>query len=331
MPLPGPARAAMPALGALAVLAAAATLAPGTAAAGALAAWLFALSVTTGAGLWLLIARLTGGRWPGAAPALPALARLTPLIAPAGVLLFLAGPLLYPWWEGVPGLRGEVYLVPWSFGLRGAGILALWSLIGWLAPRGPGPVVAAVLLTAYGISVGLAGLDWVLSRDPDMLSTAFGMLLAAMQLGLALAVAAAAGLDARAPQGVADCGGLLLACCLGSFYLAAMQFLVSWSGNLPFKAAWFGARTDATGTAVIVTALVLGVLMPFAALLGTSARGSPAVLRAAGASVAAGGVLHLVWLAAPGAMAGALVVAAALVLPAALAVPSILQGSARHG
>ncbi len=295
-----------------------ALLAPEAMVAGGLAAWIFCLSATTGAGLWLLVARLTGGRWPEAADgALVALSRSTPLVAPFGLIFFLVGPALYPWWRGIEGLIGEIYLVPWSFGLRGAIILALWSIIGWIAPRAPSIPVAAALLIAYGISIGFAGLDWILSRDPEMLSTSFGMLLAATQLGLALAVIAARGLRRRAPLSVSDWGGLLLACCLGNFYLGAMQFLVSWSGNLPFKAAWFGSRADGIGTALMSLVVLLGVVLPFALLVRTAGRGSPAVLRIVGTSVAVAGLIHLVWLCAPDQMAAALLAALAIVMIAA--------------
>ncbi|SLN65572.1 hypothetical protein ROJ8625_03351 [Roseivivax jejudonensis] len=324
-----PARTATVAVAAVAIIALLAILAPAAMAGGLLVAWVTALSATTGAGVWLLIARLTGGVWPEAGgTTLPALARATPLVAPFGVLVFLAGPLLYPWWQGAEGLRGEIYLVPWSFALRGAAILALWSLIGWLAPRRPAPVPAALLLTGYGITVGVAGLDWILSRDPAMLSTTFGMLLAAMQLGIALAFCAALGLDTRRARAVADWGGLLLACCLGAFYLAAMQFLVSWSGNLPFKAAWYGARADGLGTALIALTVILGVLVPFAALIRTDRRGSDATLRQVGTVVLAAAVLHILWLAVPEAPLPALLGAAAILTLLALAA---LTWSGRDG
>ncbi len=330
--IPLPARAGVLTLPGAGLAALTVVYAPGAMAAGGLAAWIFCLSATTGAGVWLLIARLTGGVWPEAAGgALAALSRSTLLVAPFGILLFFAGPGLYPWWQGMEGLVGEIYLVPWSFGLRGAIILALWSIIGWIAPQAPAPPVAAILLIAYGLSVGFAGLDWILSRDPEMLSTSFGMLLAATQLGLALAVLAARGLERRPSRAVADWGGLLLACCLGNFYLGAMQFLVSWSGNLPFKAAWFGSRTDGIGTALMALVVLLGVVLPFARLIRTADRGSPGVLRIAGASAAAAGLGHLVWLCAPDQTAAALLAAAAIVTIAAGLATLLDTVRSRHG
>ncbi|SFE02032.1 hypothetical protein [Roseivivax sediminis] len=305
---------------------------PAALASGFLVAWVTCLSACIGAGVWLLIAQLTGGVWPLAGGAtLPALSRMTPLVAVLGPIVFLCGPILYPWWHESEGLRGEIYLVPWSFGLRGAVMLALWALIGWLAPRRPGAPVSALLLTGYGITVGIAGLDWILSRDPHMLSTAFGMLLAAMQLGLALAVCAIRGLDTATPRAVADWGGLMLATCLGTFYLSAMQFLVSWSGNLPYKAEWFGARTDGIGTFVIVAAFLLGILLPFGTLIATHRRGSARALRAVGGSMAAAVFLHMLWLTEGGGMHVALVAAAAVLGAVAGLIWPLLERRAGNG
>lgn len=274
---------------------------PAALAAGWLVAWISALSVAIGAAIWLLIGRLTGGAWLDAAgPGLRRFSRAVPFVALAGVLLPLAAPALYPWWGGYEGLKGEIYLAPWPFLLRALAILILWSGIGWLAPRPLPPVVAGLLLTLYGISVGFAGLDWILSRDPHFFSTAFGMLLAAMQLGMAMAAVAVAGLRRGVDTGAV--GGLMLACALGAFYLSAMQFLVHWSGNLPFKAAWFVARSGPVGNAVIVAALLAGVVAPFALMIGSEARARAATLARAGGLMLAGGVLHLLWLAASGEM-----------------------------
>lgn len=323
LPQPTPARAALLAVPAAILTAALCWVRPEHMAAAALTVWITCLSATIGGAVWLLIARLTGGVWPRACEAtLSLLSRATPLVALFGIAIYLLGPILYPWWSGIEGLKGEIYLVPWSFALRGVVILVLWALIGWLAPlRLPKPL-AAVLLVAYGISIGIAGLDWILSRDPHMLSTTIGMLFAAMQLGLAMALCALRGLDTSEPRAVADCGGLLLATCLGNFYLSAMQFLVSWSGNLPIKAEWFNDRTDGAGTIVMIVTFLIGVVLPFAVLIQTRHRGSAESLRPIGACVAAAALLHFVWLCAPGGMLIALLgTLSVVVLGWALAAP----------
>jgi hypothetical protein len=266
----------------------------GTLAEAWLAGWIWLLSITAGAGLWLLIGALTGGRWihDGRAALVP-LAHATPLTALLGLGLLAAAPVLYPWWSGSEGVRGKIYLAPTPFAIRTVLALVLWSLIGLLASRRLAAPVAALLLIAHGVLVSLVGLDWLLSMDQDFGSTTFGALFTVQQLGMALAAGMLSGLpddgDVRS-----DWGGLLLACVLGVFYLAAMQFLVKWSGDLPADARWYAMRNSGSGLAPV--ALVLGAILPFSLLLSGKMRANPKVLRAIATSVLAGGFLHIAWL-----------------------------------
>lgn len=268
---------------------------------GVLSAWLFCLSVTVGGSVWLLIGALTGGRWLAVAgPGLIGLARMTWIVALFGALFIIAGRLLFPWWDQGGGAVQTLWLAPASFMARAACILVLWSVIGLLADRLT-PLWAALVLVAHGIAVSVAGVDWVLSLDPSFVSTAFGAQLAILQLTLALATVA---ILRPAGKG-SDIGALLLACILGVFYLAGMGFVVSWSGNLPDKAEWYLARQDGGGLALIWISFALGALAPFCLLLGSAVRSNPVMLRWVGAMIVVGGLLHLVWLSAPGAFAGA--------------------------
>ncbi|MRX49920.1 hypothetical protein GI374_05540 [Paracoccus sp. S-4012] len=298
------------AAGLVALVIVALTTPPRTLALGWLAGWLFCLSVTVGAAVWLLVAALTGGRWVQVAgPSLAALSRATPVAAVAGAGFVVLGPLIFPWWEGGGGARQVHWLNPPFFALRSVAVLLLWSGLGWLAPRRPGAGAAAAGLIAYGIGVSVAGVDWILSLDPAFEYTVIGAQLAVMQMTLAMAAVALWGLR---PGSGADAGGLLLAGVLGSFYLAAMGYVVSWSGNLPEKAAWYLARQAGAGSFVLTLSFVAGVLLPFSVLLVTRLRGSSTALRWTGCSVLAGGVAQFVWLVAPGRMAGAGVTAMAL-------------------
>ena len=159
--------------------------------------------------------------------------------------------------------------------------------------------------------ISVAGLDWLLSLDPGFASTDFGAQMAITQIGCGFALAALMGLapdDARARS---DWSGLMLAALLGAFYLAAMQFLVSWSGDLPGKASWYLARNQGAGLRVAWAVFVLGAVLPFALLLPTAARRSRAVARVAGGLMLAGAWAHLVWIVTPITMAYGWAVASA--------------------
>ena len=315
-PQASPSRAVFPIAGlsvvvlAVAVIVAVLTGDPTALAEGWLAGWLFALSVTTGAVLWFLIVRLTGGGWIGAgAPALAVLSASVPLVALTGLVFVAAAPLLYPWWIG-PAVMG---LTPLTFGFRAVLCLAVFSALGFAAPRALSPGLAALALIAYVAAIGLAGTDWILSRDSRFGSTVFFASLGAIQLTLGLAAVAVAGLDDARRQAVADWGALLLATVLGTLYLLAMQYLVMWTGNLPADAAWYGARDQGGGGVLVALAFLLAAAVPFVALLSTRLRGDAGWLRWIGGAVLAGGLAHLLWLVAPGAPPAALLTALATV------------------
>ena len=177
-------------------------------------------------------------------------------------------------------------------------VLALWAGLSRVARRAPGRAAAAAGLAVYALTISVAGVDWLLSLDPDFVSTDFGAQLAVTQIGAGLALPAALGL-APVAAARADWGGLLLACLLGAVYLAGMQFLVAWSGDLPRKAAWYLARNQGAGLALAWATFGLGALAPFAILLRTAWRGAERPLRLVGALMLAGGFGHLVWIVAP--------------------------------
>ena len=315
----------------LVALVALAVFFPAAAARGWLAGWLFAMMPCVGSAVLLLIHQLTGGGWRAAGePWLSRLAMLTPQVALGGIVVMLSLGPLYPW-AVAPG-EGSVatlWLVPWLFGVRCLCVLAIWAGLGLIAPREPGPGLAAVGLVLYAITITVASIDWVLSLDPEFTSTDFAAMIAISQLAAALALTAVLGV--RPGRAAGDWGGLLLAAVLGVFYLSAMQFLVSWSGDLPAKAAWFGARGGLAGTAIIDTAFVLGACLPVAILLSSALRRAPGALRGAGAAVLLGSWLHLLWLTTPVKTAAFPLVTAGTSLFAAALFAALLTGAARAG
>ena len=273
--------------------------AAGAVARGWLAGWLFCLWIGIGAALWLLIRGLTGGRWTDAAgPVLRVLSLSVPLLAIGGAGFVLAAPLLYPWWDVAGSTRQEVYLAQLPFALRTAAVLVVWAGLGLIAPLRPGALVAGIGLIVYAVSLTFAGLDWVQSLDPEFGSTTFAALMAALQLGLALALGAVLGLPGEG-RAVADWGGLMMATLLGVFYLAAMQYLVLWTGNLPPDAAWYEARNAGVPFVAISGATLAGLVGPFAVLLSSRLRGSAGVLAVIGALQLASGLVYLLWLVTP--------------------------------
>ncbi|KZC01617.1 hypothetical protein AU375_02146 [Methylobacterium radiotolerans] len=278
---------------------------------GWLVAWLVWSAVPVGSLVLMLIHGVTGGRWGEAlAPALRPAAALVPLAGLAFLGVALGLPALYPWAAEAGRVKPDVarlYLDPALFDLRAALALAGWSALALLYIAGRcGPLVAALGLSFYGLTISLVAVDWILSVEPHFTSSAFAAGIALHQILAALAWAAVAsppGLDeARA----ADLAGLILASLLGVLYLGLMSYIVAWYGDLPAKAAWYLKRGTGAWVAVLAAAVALGGILPFAALLFARLRRSAAALRVVGLLVLVGIALHLAWYVLPayGAEAG---------------------------
>src|SRR5665213_518546 len=100
-----------------------------------------------------------------------------------------------------------------------------------------------------------------------------------------------------------------------------MSFIVSWYGDLPDKAAWYLRRGQDGWNWVILSAVMVGALVPVAMLLSSRLRANRQALRFAGGLVLVGVVLHVLWLMAPGFEPAAIVAAlASLIAMASLSI-----------
>jgi hypothetical protein len=164
---------------------------------------------------------------------------------------------------------------------------AVFILAGLVARRAGWRRAAPPALIVLVFALHLLAADWFFTLDPGWYSTGFPLVWMAVQaaagLALVLAFAPACGLSPAArgaagrPLG-ADWGNLLLTTVIFSSYVAFMQFLVIWSGNLPREIIWFERRMGAWRFLVVALAL-LHLVLPMAFLLSRpwkeSARGVP--------------------------------------------------------
>lgn len=249
----------------------------------ALAAWLaaaiFVTAIPAGALALLLTAQLHNGQWAEitgeatarAAATLPAAAML---LAPP---ILLCG-FLYHWAE--PGGRQLAWwLEPETFIGRGAIYLALWWLLAHLCPA-PGeprrPGVGAVGLIVYAVTASFAGFDWVLSLQPDVYSSIFGLIFIGHQMlaGFSFAVLVSLTRHHIEPEALRGLGNMLFGGVMLWVYLEFMQYLVVWSGDLPDHTAYFLERSGGAWGLVIYAVAIAGGALPFVALLSRHVRGS---------------------------------------------------------
>ncbi len=241
------------------------------------------LAPALGSLVFLLIHRLTGGEWGDAlAPYFGAGTALLPwvwvLILPLlwivpsrfGPTPEMSGLLAAYFSHRALVFRALVYAVAFVLFWRGARRVlrsGSSSAMPWFGPAG---LISLVFLLHF-LSV-----DWFYTLEPGWFSTGFGLVWTTAQAiaGLALAIGtallggfrpAAKGAEKRA-RGL-DWGNLLLAAVLSWTYVAFVEFLIIWSGNLPPEIAWYLHRGHGGWRILVIALALLQVAVPFALLL----------------------------------------------------------------
>ncbi|WP_052119946.1 hypothetical protein [Inquilinus limosus] len=274
--------------------------------AAALRGWLTAAAFCTGAPigavLLVMMMRLIPGAWAGALmPAAEGLTLLLPLAALAFLPVLAGLGAIYPW-AGDGALNGfqAGYLTPWFFALRTIAWFAV--LIGLavllLARRHASVPVACAGLVVCTLSGAVIAVDWVLSLDPSFHSSGFGFYWLSVQMTVALATAMLVAPDPL-PEQRPVLAGLLLTALLLWAYLAFMQYVILWSGNLPQGVRWYDNRSGPGWAAVLWTVALLH-LAPTLLLMLPRMRGSALVVRWLAATVLLGKAVECAWLVLPG-------------------------------
>lgn len=289
----------------------------------ALAAWLTAalviLGLPLGAMTLLMIHGLTGGRWGEAMkPPLRATVATLPL-----ALLFLLPPLLrpdlvFPWAAADAGALPEVvraklaYLnVPFLLA-RFACCAAVWLAMAYFVLQWTDPDFRrastrgfALGLILHGAAVTVFSTDWMLSLDPEFTSTVYAMLEASGEAvgaaALALLVLAATRAIEAVPGGEEDAvlgediANMLFGFMLTFAYLAFMQWLVVWAGDLPNDIGWYLRRASGGWRVLLWLAVLLQFALPFAGFLTRAVKRSHRGLVWLAVCVLAGHVLETAW------------------------------------
>ncbi len=224
------------------------------------AAWLFWIGLPMGA---LPLVMAMEGAGAVGSPLLPVLRAMLPLL-PLGTVFALpmlgglSGLFARP---GLPGALPAWWTAPHALALRDGAmliVLSAFALLFWITPRRPRRAIAGLGLLLSLFLGTVLGLDWILAPQPALGSSLAGLLLIAGQVALAGAAAGlilAVGTDVRArvPGGPGLLLGLLVAVWA---FLHFIQFLATWSANLPDEAAWYLARFAGGGIAIIAFAAI---------------------------------------------------------------------------
>lgn len=312
------------------------------------AAYFTAVVFWTGASLGCLgialLHRLTGGNWGwsiqrelnAATGALPvAILSLAPLLYGA--------QYVFPWVAGdsaetVLNAHQQIWFAPTVLLSRLLLVIAIWCGLGrWCvvgnlrqatgaAPL-PSPRYAAIGLIALWLTITVAAIDGLMSLSPGWSSSMFGALhsMGFALTGLALAIVGRTiSIDGRnltsdECDSTQDLGSLLLAFNLLWVYFAFSEYLIIWSGDLPFEISWFMDRRRGWSLAAAIGLMLLHFVVPFGCLLSRELKRDPRRLAAVAGLLLLMELSHIAWTVFP-AVPG---VGAASVLFAALSVAAI--------
>lgn len=161
----------------------------------------------------------------------------------------------------------------------------------------------------FGLTVTFAGMDWLMTLEPEWFSTIWGLLIMVGWglTALAFAICIEAFFvknDARLgevyqPRHLHDHGKLLLAFVMLWAYFSYSQFLITWSGNLPEEISWYLHRLRGGWQFVVLFVVVFHFVLPFVLLLSRNLKRHAGKLMFVALVVLVMRTVDLFWLIAP--------------------------------
>jgi len=261
-----------------------------------LIAFVFWIGVTLGSMALLMMQHLTGGRWALVIRRiLEASSRTLPLMAVAALPVLLGIKTLYSW--SLPGqtdpavLAKISYLNPQSFALRMVFYFAIWFTLTyflnkWSRQEDTGVAgakvwmrlegISGIGLVLYGFTVTFAGVDWVMSLEPQWYSTIYGLIFMVGQAltAMAFSIILLVWLSDRKPLSkivrpaqFQDLGSFLLTFVMLWAYMEFSQYLIIWGGNLSDEIPWYLRRMEGVWGHIALLLAILGFSFPFFLLL----------------------------------------------------------------
>jgi hypothetical protein len=292
-------------------------------------AYLFFLGLTLGSMAWVMMHHLVGGGWGRAIQRIAEAAALNIVLMFVLFIPILCGlKWLYPWTDSHRLLRDAIlrhkagYLNTGFFTIRAFIYFAAWiGLALWVVrasarfDRTQSPALALWMrrvsaggLVLYVLLMSLAGVDWIMSREPHYFSTIFGFILVVGHALTALLflIIVLTLLVTREPLRsfvtlghFNDLGNLLLTCVILWAYVAFAQFLISWTGNIQEEVRWYYLRSKGLYGFFAAGLIVLHFLVPFFLLLSKQLKRSPEIIAKLAAALLCIRILDIYWMVAP--------------------------------
>ncbi len=266
---------------------------------GYLTAFVFWVGIPLGCLALLLIQYLTGGRWGLAVTRLLEAGMMTLPLCAALFLPILAGmSYLFPWTHPLGGEIGDLvrhkaaylntpfYLVRYVLYFLILSALAFWFRRLSLRRDDPASSSLATMqqwsgpsLIVFVLLMNFACIDWVMSLNPEWYSSMLVVEFVTEQAVVAMAWCILV-LRFLAPlepvrrvltvKIVHDLGNLLLGFTCMWTYVTFMEYIITWTGNLPHEVGWFSDRSSAGWKLFAVFLVFVHFVIPLFCLILTS-------------------------------------------------------------
>lgn len=294
-----------------------------------LTAFIYWLGLSLGSLAIAMLHGVSGGGWGRAIRRVSEAGFATlPLMAVAFLPIALGVTTIYAWADPAIVQQSEVlrhkawFLNVEGFQTRSIIYFAVWLATSWLinlsSPNNdPTNVLrraARLQFTsglgaiAYGFTITLASVDWLMSLEPEWYSTMYGLIQIAGQAtaGLSLAIVVSALFARYEPWSrslttnrLADLGSLLMACIMFWAYFSYFQFLVIWSGNLPEENIWYVHRGRNGWQYLVWATAALHFTVPFFLLLSRPLKRDAVKLARVAALLLVMHYVDIYWIVAP--------------------------------
>jgi hypothetical protein len=294
-----------------------------------LTAFIYWLGLSLGSLAIAMLHGVSGGGWGRATRrVLEAGYATLPLMAVAFLPIALGVTTIYSWADPAIVEQSEVltkkawFLNVEGFQTRSVIYFVVWIVTSWLvnlsSPNNDPNTVqrraARLQFTsgfgaiAYGFTITLASVDWLMSLEPEWYSTMYGLIQIAGQAtaGLSLAIVISA-IFARyepwsrilTPARLNDLASLLMACIMFWAYFSFFQYLVIWSGNLPEENIWYVHRSRNGWQYLVWATAALHFSAPFFLLLSRPLKRDATKLARVAALLLVMHYIDIYWIVAP--------------------------------
>ncbi|HEY3802375.1 MAG TPA: hypothetical protein VGL61_07195 [Kofleriaceae bacterium] len=271
-----------------------------------LTAWAFAMSIALGALVFLMTGYAMGAKWTALYErSAAAIVGTLPVLAILFVPIVIWAPSLYPWLHAPPAdleiAARAAHRAAWLnlpfWTIRAAIFLAFWVIAGELMRRRPSPATACVLFMPLGLTVTFAAFDWLMSLEPDWISTVYGLIYFAGGFVAALALIAVVSRGTAAATGALS--RLIHGFLIFWLYVEFAQGFIIWIANKPDEVPWYVLRGNG-GWGEILAILALGAfVVPFFAFLPRNISRDPRWAAAVGVWIVCLHYLNMAWLVMP--------------------------------